>query len=480
MTPLFFKKQRTMLTALFVLIVSLSCKFLTGAPTETPVPLSPATLPAAESTPETQQPASLNTSGPYVLFSGSSGIWITNPDGSFPTKISDLDIGMQNLRRALSPGGDRLALVTVNDQGMDLVEVRIPGGETKLIAHLLSVTPEELMDAVSRKAIVSYAITGFYDNAVWQPGEGRLLAFVGAINDPTSDLYVYDSQTGEITQLTNGPSQAIDPNWSPDGKYILHFGVSWVPPFGGAIGGANHLDGAWSVRVSDGQVIDLPKPKSIMDDFSGWLDDSHYITYDSDPECYSRNLRSVDVANGQSVPLMPYSFYYDVAQSPENQALLFSTTSGCADSPGEGIFLLPAGQTTPTRLGDTLAYEVSWLTESGVFQAYPVALFSPDGNKRYEPPVPDSSYHPAVSKKEYQAWEVIQNRQGRTMLMVPGGDWRTILDGFVKALIWDPIAGETLLIVQDDGSLYTAASPEFTPRLIGNLGEGINQAIWMP
>ena len=69
----------------------------------------------------------------------------------------------------------------------------------------------------SPKAITSYAIMD-YSNVAWQPGDGRLLAFTGAINGPTSDLYLYDTQSGEFTQLTDGPSQAIAPSWSPDGQ----------------------------------------------------------------------------------------------------------------------------------------------------------------------------------------------------------------------------------------------------------------------
>jgi hypothetical protein len=54
------------------------------------------------------------------------------------------------------------------------------------------------------------------------------------------------------------------------------------------------------------------------------------------------------------------------------------------------------------------------------------------------------------------------------------------LKGFVDKLIWDPETGETLLIAMDDGSLYAASYPDFTPRLTGNLGGGISQAIWVP
>lgn len=373
-----------------------------------------------------------------------------------------------------------MALVIRNDQGLDLVLVKIPGGEMETIAHLISITrDEEQGDLTSPRAFATYAIRD-YNSVAWQPGDGRLLAFIGAINGSTADLYLYNTQTREITQLTDGPSQAILPNWSPGGQHILSFGVSWVPPFGGALGNANHLDGVWAVQISDGKVITLPKPKGILPKFVGWQDDSHYLTYDSNDECYSQNLHSVDVVSGETTPVMDYSFYYGIAQSPENGALLFSSAAGCPNSLGEGVFLVFPGQTTPHRLLDKRAYETYWMPESALFQAYPEALFSSDGNTRYDPPVYDSSYDPAVSRDGYQAWEVIENQRGRVVVKVPGGEWQTILDGSVKHLIWDPIEGRTLLIALQDGSLYAASYPDFTPRLMGNLGGIVDQAIWLP
>ncbi len=478
------KEHSRFVIAILALTFTLSCKIFTAnndiIATDTPVPIPTLTPPPLNPTP-TPPPIGLNVSGPYVLFSSTTGIWITNPDGSFPTKISGINLDMQDLHRAISPSGDRLALIVRSEQSIDLIEVKIPSGESKLIAHLLTFTSAELVsDPLSTKAFASYAISGYYNNVAWQPGTGQLLAFVGALNAPTSDLYVYDTQTEKVSQLTDGPSHAIDPNWSPDGKYILHYGVSWVPPFGGAIGGANQLDGAWSVQISDGKVIKLPKPKGVTDNFVGWQDDSHYITFDSDDICYAQNLRSVDVVSGKSTPIMDSSFDYQIVQSPENKSMLFAGSAGCATSPGNGIFILPAGQSTPTRLADKKAYEVNWLIESRVFQAYPEALFSSDGSIRYDPPVYDSSFEPAISKNGYQAWEVIQNQQGQTMLMVPGGEWQTILSGIVDQLIWDPITGNTLLIALEDGSLYAASYPDFTPHLISNIGAGVSQAIWIP
>jgi hypothetical protein len=178
---------------------------------------------------------------------------------------------------------------------------------------------------------------------------------------------------------------------------------------------------------------------------------------------------------------MPYSFDYYIARSPENAALLFSSVAGCADSLGDGTYLLPAGEKTPIRLLDKSVYGIEWMPESGLFNAYPEALFSADGKTRYDPPVYDASYHPAVSKNGYQAWEVIQNQKGRVVIKVPGGgDWKTILEGSVAQLIWDPVEGRTLLIALRDGSLYAASYPDFKPVSRGRLGGLVDQAIWLP
>jgi hypothetical protein len=484
------QKYYTFLVLILTLIVSSACQAPVQEPTAIP-PTAPSTTPVPTDT----QPAAPTVTamvtvpapvppgnepvpaGLQTMYAGPEGIWLSQPDGTSLTKLTDLGIDRLDLRRVRSPNGDRLALIVQTEEGFDLVEVLIPGGETKTIAHLYSIKNDELIEnPTSARAFTAYAIRD-YDNLAWDLS-GRYLAFIGAMDGPTSDLYLYDTERGSIRQLTDGDVQAVFPTWSWDGEFILLFGVSWKGPFGGAILGHDHLDEVASVRVSTGQGFTLPTPKSVAFNFVGWQDERHYITYDSDETCYSQNLRSVDVVTGEATPLMEASFYYGISYSAPSGSFLFASEAGCPNSPGEGTFLLPDGGTTPVQVLDRKVSEVSWIPETRAFYAYPEGFFSAEGTKLYEPPVYDKSFHPAISDNEYQAWEVIENQQGRVVVKVPGGDWQTVLEGDVAAMAWNPVTPETLTIVLRDGSLYTATAPAFNPQMMGYM-EGVNQ-IWVP
>jgi hypothetical protein len=425
-------------------------------------------------------PASLNAQGPYVLLEGEAGLWIANPDGSFLTRLSESGIGSADLHRAISPQGDRLAFVSKSQHGPVLLQLALPGGAQSVLATLQTVLPEDVLaNPLSAQAFAYYAITQ-YDNVAWQPGEGRYLAFVGAIQGPTADLYVYDSQSNAITQLTDGGSQAVYPTWSPDGTTILHFGGRWVPPFGGAILGYNQADGAWAVRLEDGDVIAQPAGIRWPWNLVGWQAEGRYLASIEDEECGVRDLQSVDPAGGSTLPVLEGCYSSYAALSPEDDALLLSS-SDCEACPlGAGTFLLRSGEATPQRIFEDRAWGIDWLPESGVFHTYPLGLISSDGAHVSLPPVPDASYHPAASRQGYRAWEVIENQQGRVVVAGPGQEFHTVLEADVAALIWDPLSGDTLLIAAQDGTLYAASAPDFVPRVVGDLGSRIAQVAWIP
>jgi dipeptidyl aminopeptidase/acylaminoacyl peptidase len=409
------------------------------------------------------------------LFAGQdSGVWIANPDGSFPTQISEQWLFGFDLRHALTPGGDRLAVVTRDEQGYVLQEILLPGGESRTLARLIEITAEEEAVLMSEQAIAALMISS-YDNVAWNP-DGRRVAVAAASNGPTSDMYLIDTVSGDVRQLTDGPSQAIVPSWSPDGDYIYHVGVSLVPPFGGAIVGFNRVDGAWGVNAGDELVVPQP-PVTHPSDFAGWVDDRHYLL--SDLQGY---LTQVDVATGRSEEILSgFCPISGAAQSSVGGSMVLSVLPETACASGTGVYLWSYDSPdAPALLDPERSWGLSWLEESRVFHDYPVGLFSADGTQRSAPPVPDASYHPAVSIAGYEAWEVIQETQGRAVVRAGQDPWREILEVDVAELLWDPASGETLLIAARDGTLYAASAPDFIPRAMGYLGGAVDQAIWVP
>jgi dipeptidyl aminopeptidase/acylaminoacyl peptidase len=448
-----------------------------GAPTPTP---SPQSTPTETALPPTAAPTALNPEGPYVVFAGPQGIWIANPDGSFPTQISQSGIGTDGLelRDSLSADGGSVALTAFGKTGIDLFLVDIPSGQSKTVARLLDVSRQELaFNSLSPKAFAYYAITDYPDLA-WQPG-GDVLAFVGADPGPTTDMYTYDRAQDKSRRLETDPAQAIRPIWSPDGEYLLYFGIDWLPPFGQTYVTLDPMAGFWAVRASDGELIPQPKLKGTDRNFVGWRDDTHYLVYDSDESCAARDLRAVDLLTGDTEMIAGFCFHSKPAWSPANGAVLLSVWPDCDCGLAAGVYLYLPGRDSPLRLAEKQALETYWLPESGYFYAYPEALFSADGQTRYDPPAAGASYHPAVSAGGFQAWEIVADHHSRVTVMTGGGPWRDILEGNVSLLAWDPASGDVLLIVLENGELYSAAAPDFQPKMTGRVGWDTGQAVWI-
>jgi hypothetical protein len=463
----------------------------TGLPKTTSTPshadefiLSP--TPGAESSPteslpeKTVAPSGLNPAGPYAVFEGERGIWIANPDGSFPTRIAEQGAGNGglNLRDLISPRGDRIALTVTGETGVDRVTVEIPGGRVQSTARLIDITRRELrVNSMSPKAFAYYAITGF-PNLAWQPGSGATLAYTGTTNGTNTDMFTVDLEWDKVRHIEQDPSQAVSPIWSPDGSHLLYFGVEWVPPFGATYITFQPMAGFWAVQVSDNQRLPQTELKGSFQNFLGWQDATHYLVFDTSETCVARNLRAVDVISGEETSISDVCLSQRPAFSPVNGALLISVDADCGCGLEEGVYLLTPPAMAPTRLLEKTALNLRWLPESGLFYAYPETLLGADGKARFDPPVIGSSYRPAVSRDGAQAWVVTENHHSRVMLQIRGGEWKTLLEGSVSAMLWDPLSGETLLIVLEDGAFFSATAPAYTPRLMGNLGGYYDRAAW--
>ncbi len=418
---------------------------------------------------DTPEPEGLNPVKPYIVYGGEGGVWVSNPDGRFLTQVYEGRY-YTALEEAISPDGSKLALVTQDQEGINLILVSIPDGEQEHIAQLLA---GPITDAASDRAFASYAILDT-PNLAWQPGEGRFLAFIGAIEGPTADLYLLDIQTREITQLTDGLSQAIMPVWSPNGTFILHYGVSWVPPFGGAIVGPTRMDGAWAVRVADEAVLPMPTPATLWPDFITWIDDGHYLSCDEDI------LREITVDSKNIREILPCCCGSNLAHAPTTNNLLLNISNDCNKEYEEGLYLLSLASETPVKVFDQTSWEINWLPVSNGFFAYPEVVITADGLRTFLPPELNHSFKPTISPRGYIAWVTYTNTVPYVRIQVPNQPWKMISNERVETMIWDGESGQVLLMVINDGRLLAAEYPDFIPQQIGDFGGWAQEAFFLP
>lgn len=140
----------------------------------------------------------------------------------------------------------------------------------------------------------------------WSPN-GSQLAFSSAADGPTSDLYLYDTATGDVTRLGDGIEQIDGIRWSPSGEWIWHSTIS----YGYCQGCAGHH---FAAAVDGSEIITLPG--NDIYHFLAWLQDDTYLVTDQANGPGPFGLQQVDIATGESVMLWPgthQGFIYDPA-----------------------------------------------------------------------------------------------------------------------------------------------------------------------
>ncbi len=342
--------RRKLLVAISLLLTACAT-----SPSLTPAPISPpiTSAPTANSTtaPSTSTPLAptaepeatisapvatatpyppLQTDGPYFIYLKQQDdkqliiIMDENAEGrkivtwplSDQLPINPLTYGGHN--SAIAPNGKWLAFYTGTageliygalipgpyDLALNLLEIST-GKVFRLTGLLSEDYPHnfERLDEIYAKN-ESYSREGNYTaffgglrSLAWSP-DSRYLAFAGEMDGPSSDVYIYDTETGQTRRLTNGNEHVQSILWSPDAKWIIHnsaFGV-----------GVEVYTTFHAVNI-DGTVV---KTLSINNDgFKGWLSSSMWLESDGSMGRGAHDLRSVDIVTGQVVSLWPSAWH---------------------------------------------------------------------------------------------------------------------------------------------------------------------------
>lgn len=452
--------------------------------TTPPTPISEPTIPDAP----------LSATGPWLVIASDNGLYAVNPDGS---GFSQLEQANLSRSATFSPDGRFLAYVVYGEHGftgftnLTLRLLNTADLSTSTIGPLTNAEtePTDLNQCPDQPNCNVTEAIGSAGALAWSP-DGRFLAFVAALDGPSSDLYLYDTNGGQITRLTSGPNQTGRLSWSPDGRFIIHESMELA---------GYYPDGLWAV-AADGSTIVRLADSGHYYEMVGWLDAENFVFYEAEEAVPGFNLSKVNLISGVVIPLWQgfvgdpgldvgavNGYFVAVAMDPNSGVLViemdpyFSTEAGYyLLRPGttnpEPIALPPIGQAqsphilwSPLLGGFGLASEQSWSL-----------MESPSGN------LVSSSSWPAETPlsalpNPTQSWYAWRGDDG-VWVAAQGQQppWQISPDP-ARWLSWAP-AGQTLfLALRHDGQtqLHLAPSPAFTPLPIAphDLG-AILATIW--
>ena len=334
-------------------------------PSQTPTPSLPdkptatATLspePAAThtATPTVAPQAALSVSGPWALILNQEGVWAANADGSGLTHLAQDVVP----HRALSVSGRWIAYVTDTEAGFDpesrggltLKVLSLPEGTVHTVTELQipNVTKDSSEDLQFSAEHVYRAVIFEGGGLAWSP-DGSTLAFVSGHEGVSADLYVYSRELREITRLTDGPSQAYQISWSPDGRYIFHTGAS---NFG--TGAGYVMVGVWVARADGTGVRTLyePDPRTGAEVLVDWVAVDTALVHSWRPDCGGRNLITVNVASGEIQVVWP-DYFNQATYNPETGAILIDAQDiDCNPEGASGFYVMESGRTELEQVSD--------------------------------------------------------------------------------------------------------------------------------
>ncbi|MFN2297939.1 MAG: hypothetical protein ACK2UB_03755, partial [Anaerolineales bacterium] len=297
------------------------------------------------------------------------------------------------------------------------------------------------------------------------------LAFIGAQEGPSADLYEYYPESGEVVRLTDGPDQAYRPVWSPGGEWIVHGAAE---RFSRVAGFGIDVSGFYTARADGSGVFSLYDVAADSGDEAvvGWLDGQTLVARSWLYTCGPSNVRLVDLAEQQ----VELSFEGCISGAAVGSGtVLFSQSSNDAAFDADarlGIYRLTASDRTPRMISGENTLEIEWEEGIGAFLARPwgtrLLEVSTAGEIRE---LPATAYIIPTVSPNGRWWAYISEwTYHRTDGIFAGGygtELRQIFDGEVagNGMIFSP-DGDSLYFVAKGGGLYRARAPEWAPILL--------------
>jgi hypothetical protein len=283
--------------------------------------------------PTFEQEGQLNSIGPWFVYKNIDGYLVAiNSDGSSRILVSDekqpddlvQSDGVYETHMSPSSSNGLIAYRSLKgDSNVQLTIEQLP--DQNLISSFTLLSNKIEREVLENQPYPTQNILAVVANTpVWSPS-GKYLAFVAAMDGPTSDLYIYDISDNSVSRKTNNPDHVGEIHWSPDGKLIYYesiLGFNDMHP------GDRKTIASWSAPVEGSDVIKLVEfPSSAFgggayQNFLGWISDDSFVINITTPHTSMRRLLVVNASNGDYYEL-PYVGYENVALDPNTGTLMF-------------------------------------------------------------------------------------------------------------------------------------------------------------
>ena len=328
----------------------------------------------------------LSAKGPWLVFTADlpddaiifNTLWAINSDGTGLTQLTTDYVWLFAINSQPDANGEiEIAYITsptAMPTNLDLHTISLPSRNIRSITPLTS-PATTLTDQDPNTPDSGYwelhdiAVSITYDESLaWSP-DGKWLAFVGAIDGNTADVYCYELSTGIVRHLTTGAANAFQLLWTPDSHYIVH--TSQYGAFGLSGGLYRKVHNVWAAAPDGSSVIELDSGPA---DFLGWADPDTLVLYSGEDYGYSDALRTINLRTGSIIDLEPKCFT-SLAYSPEGNTFLIFVSSyeitACKMESNwkEGLYVISGTHVVEVKspLTPSAILPLKWSPEAGMF-----------------------------------------------------------------------------------------------------------------
>ncbi len=324
-----------------------------------------------------------------------SGIWVVNEETREATPIRHDQIDAPwNLNEGMAPDKKFFSFITgfggasVNPM---LVVLDIENQTSALQLELTGPIIQPGMEGdLGDPAFEAHRAMQSFGSLAWSPDATRL-AFIGARDGDSADVYLFDQSDNSVTRLTDEAGHATGLHWSPDGQKLQYVSVH---SFG--TGAGSMMEGLWVYEFQNHQAQLIESLESSGEEFLGWTDESHFLIASWNPLCEFHNLRLVNSDRLFNEVIVDGCFT-GVAYDPEQRFGMFSVTEfnyencNCGEPMdaglrifGEGIGYPVAGDIGVKKYVQMEAYTIGFIPQGNLFTVYGdeglQSIFSDKGN----------------------------------------------------------------------------------------------------